>query len=143
MADTTGPLVWHLYPDVLPGSRLVLFTRALESQYLAETRDIAVANVETGEVTVLLQGIQAIWSNTGHILVVRGNGTLMAAPFDPSTLEVGPTTPVFEGLEVDALVTAESYSTRRRSASSWRRRSFRGQPSSSVSGQRCSSLGEC
>lgn len=70
MADTTGPLVWHLYPDVLPGSRLVLFTRALESQYLAETRDIAVANVETGEVTVLLQGIQAIWSNTGHILVV-------------------------------------------------------------------------
>ena len=106
-ADTTSQEIAHYFPDVLPGSRLVLFTRARESEYTAETRDIAVANVETGDVTVLLQGIQAIWSNTGHILVVRADGALIAAPFDPSTLEVGPATPVFEGMEVEPLVSAD------------------------------------
>ena len=104
---TTSQLERHFFPDVLPGSRLVLFARAREDQYTAQNRDIAVANVETGEITVLLPGVQAIWSTTGHILVVRGDGTLMAAPFDPSTLEVGPATPLFEGMEVEPQATAD------------------------------------
>ena len=106
-ADSTSQEIGHYFPDVLPDSRLVLFARARVNQYDADTRDIAVADIETGEVTVLLQGIQAVWSNTGHILAVRGDGTLVAASLDPATLELGPVTPVFEGLEVEALVTAD------------------------------------
>ena len=105
--DSATQEIAHYFPDILPGSRLVLFSRAREDQYNADTRDIAVADIETGEVTVLLQGIQAIWSNTGHILAARGDGALIAASFDPSTLEVGPATPVFEGMEIEGLVSAD------------------------------------
>ena len=106
-ADSSRSEVAHYFPDVLPGSQLVLFSVAREDEYDADTRDIAVANIETGEVHVLLQGIQAVWSESGHILAVRGDGALVSATFDPETLEVGPATPVFEGVQVESLATAD------------------------------------
>jgi len=105
--DSSRLEVAHYFPDVLPGSELVLFAAAREEQYAVDTRDIAVANIETGEVKILLQGIQAVWSETGHILAVRGDGALISAEFDPETLEVGPAVPAFEGVQIESLVSAD------------------------------------
>jgi Tol biopolymer transport system component len=70
--------------------------------------EIAVVDLSTGEHRVLLQGVQARWSPTGHILVVREDGALLAAPFDDRTLEVtGPAIPLLEGVEIEGQGTAD------------------------------------
>ena len=59
-------------------------------------------DLSTGEHRVLLSGVQARWSATGHLLVVRDDGALLAAPFDDQALEVtGPAIPLLEGVDVE------------------------------------------
>lgn len=66
--------------------------------------EIAVADLETGEHRTLLQGMLARWSTTGHILVVRGDGALLAARFDEGRLELtGPAVPIRDGVALEAL----------------------------------------
>ena len=89
----------HSWPDVLPNGRGVLFTifrGGDQSEY-----DIAVADVSTGEHKVLVRGVFARYSVTGHIVYVTADGTLLAAPFDADRLEVtGPSVSLTEGLAV-------------------------------------------
>jgi serine/threonine-protein kinase len=107
VVDEERDEVRHYFPDVLPGSRLMLLTVARETNYDATTRDIAVARIDTGETTILFQAIQAHWSPSGHILAVLVDGSLVAVPFEERTLEIGPQIPLFGGIGVDLLVSAE------------------------------------
>ena len=61
-----------------------------------------VRDLETGEHEVLIQGIQARWSTTGHVVVVREDGSLVAAPFDEGSLELmGPVVPLLDDLMLE------------------------------------------
>ena len=90
----------HVYPDVLPSGRGVLFT-VWHRTYEFDDADIAVVDLATGTHRVLVQGALARYAETGHLLVVRGDGVLMAAPFDEVELELmGPWVPIFSNVSV-------------------------------------------
>jgi serine/threonine-protein kinase len=100
--DTTRAEVAHLMPDALPGGRGVLFTSQRGQLYQSELMEIAVLDLATGTHEVLLEGIMARFSESGHIIVIRADGSVVAAPFDEKALELtGPATPLFEGVAVD------------------------------------------
>jgi serine/threonine-protein kinase len=106
--DTTRQERRHYFPDVLPSGKGVVFAVARQSLYQAALMDIAVGDLSTGEHEVILQGVYARWSPTGHILFVREDGALMAAPFDEDALELtGPAVPLFDGIEIEGLASVD------------------------------------
>jgi serine/threonine-protein kinase len=107
VVDSTRQEIRHYFPDVLPGSELMLVTIAREQSYNADTRDIGVARIETGEVTVLFQAIQAHWSTSGHIIGVLADGSVVAVPLDERTLEAGPMLPLFTGVGIESQISAD------------------------------------
>jgi serine/threonine-protein kinase len=79
------PGVNHVLPDVLPGGRAVLFTIApIESP---EAAQIAVLDLETGELRQLLPGAHPRYAPTGHLVYLLDDN-LMAVPFDAERLRV-------------------------------------------------------
>ncbi len=101
--DTATAGAGHTFPDILPGGRGVVFTLQ-DRLYDVETSQIAVVDLETHEHRVLLPGTYARWSPTGHLIVVRRDGSVVAAPFDPDKLALtGPATPLLEGVALEAL----------------------------------------
>jgi Tol biopolymer transport system component len=90
----------HLFPEVLPGGRAVLFTIASRgNDDLGESSQIAVLDLVTGERKVLLRGgTNAHYASSGHIVYGLG-GTIRAVAFDLDRLEVrGDPAPVVEDL---------------------------------------------
>jgi len=67
----------HRFPHVLPGGNAVLFTAIRD-----ERATVVVRALETGEHTPLVEGADARYVASGHIIYVADNATLMAAPFD-------------------------------------------------------------
>ncbi len=99
--DSSRDETVHHWPSVLPGGRGVLFT--VGHQLMAdETKyDIAVLDLETRERRTLVRGTSAKYSGTGHLVVVREDGALLAAPFDPDRQELtGPAVPILDGFTV-------------------------------------------
>jgi eukaryotic-like serine/threonine-protein kinase len=71
----------HVWPQILPGNRAVLFTIWTGAPTWDESR-LAVADLETGEHTVVLRGgASGRYATSGHLVFWRGNA-LVAAPFD-------------------------------------------------------------
>jgi len=75
----------HLWPEVLPNLKGILFTRDLGAP---ADDSIAIVSLETGMVRTLLQGAMARYAHSGHIVYTSGDGTLLAAPFDAEGLEI-------------------------------------------------------
>ena len=95
-ADSQGRR--HSWLDVLPNGKGVLFALAFSADGSANT--IHVADLATGEVREVAQGVMGRYAETGHLLYVRSDGTLLAAPFDQDRLQVtGTATPLVEGLQ--------------------------------------------
>jgi serine/threonine-protein kinase len=86
----------HLFPEMLPGGRAVLFT--ITNNQSIENSQIAVLDLETRNYRVLIHGgSHARYSSSGHI-VYGVLGTLRAVAFDLDSLEVrGTPVPVLEG----------------------------------------------
>ncbi len=79
------------FPDPLPGDRAALLTIWRRKG----GSDIAAVDFATREIRTLVRGAYARYLASGHLLVVRANGTAIAAPFDPKRLIVtGPPTEV-------------------------------------------------
>ena len=96
--DTDNGEVDHLWPEMTPDGRAVLFTVWSGS---VETAQIAVVSLETGDRTTLTGGTQPRYAPTGHILFARQN-SLWRVPFDADTLALtGPAAPVLEPLQVN------------------------------------------
>jgi Tol biopolymer transport system component len=95
--DTAKGEVDHLYPDLLPGERAVLFT--IKNAGQSDNSQIALLDLESGEYRVLIHGgSYARYSDSGHI-VYGVAGTLRAIAFDPNRLEVtGNPVPVLDGI---------------------------------------------
>jgi len=86
--------------DALPEGRGLLFTSIGADM----TTDVAVFSPETGEARTLLQGAQARYAHSGHLVWVTADGTLRAARFDLDRLDVsGPSRALAEGVEVGLL----------------------------------------
>jgi hypothetical protein len=86
----------HLWPEVLSGSRAVLFTITSQTGGL-ETAQVAARDLRTGTQKVLLRGgshgryvasglARRSLGEVGHLVYVAA-GTLRAIPFDPTRLE--------------------------------------------------------
>jgi Tol biopolymer transport system component/tRNA A-37 threonylcarbamoyl transferase component Bud32 len=90
--------VTHRWPQVLPGSKDVIFTDHTSGGQFDDA-EIAVYSAASGKVkTVLHGGLYARYLPSGHLVYVH-NSTLFAVPFDIKRLEVtGQPSPVVEGV---------------------------------------------
>ena len=88
----------HLWPEILPGGRAVLFTITSQTGGL-DTAQVAVRDLRTGTQKVLLRGgSHGHYVPSGHLVYVAA-GTLRAIPFDPTRLEThGTAVPVLPRL---------------------------------------------
>jgi serine/threonine-protein kinase len=78
----------HLWPEMLPGGRAVLFTISATTGGLAADQ-VAILDLATRKTRVLVRGgSHAHYVASGH-LVYAAEGTLRAVPFDLARLEVG------------------------------------------------------
>jgi serine/threonine-protein kinase len=94
--DTAHGGLWHDRVDVLPNGKGALFTIWRGS---VEDADVAAVEFRTGEVRVLVRGLDPQYARSGHLVYVRSDSVLSAAPFDQDNLLVtGPTTPLIEGV---------------------------------------------
>ena len=93
--------VTHRWPQVLPGSRAVLYTVHNDVRGYDDA-SLAIQPLASGPHRVILKrGYQGRYLRSGHLTFVR-DGTLFAAPFDLDRLEVtGEPVPIIE--RVDAL----------------------------------------
>jgi eukaryotic-like serine/threonine-protein kinase len=88
----------HVWPEILLGGRVVLFTIVSQTGGL-ETAQVAVRDLRTGTHKVLLRGgSHGHYVASGHLLYVAA-GTLRAIPFDPIRLQThGTAVPVLPRL---------------------------------------------
>jgi serine/threonine-protein kinase len=85
-----------LYVTPLPRGRglLAVFRNTGEARAAVSGREIAAVAVPSGEVKVLVSGLQAAYSN-GRLVYVNGDGAVIAVPFDVRRLALaGPETPL-------------------------------------------------
>ncbi|MBN2030840.1 protein kinase, partial [bacterium] len=96
---------YYRFPEMLPGSKAVLYTNwesvtaNIPTPY--NEANIVVYFLETGESkTLIISGTQPFYSPTGHILFGR-SGTYWAVPFDAKRLEItGDEVPICEGVQI-------------------------------------------
>jgi serine/threonine-protein kinase len=99
--DSTEREAIHHWPDVLPNGKGVVFTVGHTSPAATGEYDIAVLDLESGTHRTLLRGLYARYAASGHLVFVRSDGVLLAAPFDQDRLELtGPAVPLLEDISV-------------------------------------------
>jgi Tol biopolymer transport system component/tRNA A-37 threonylcarbamoyl transferase component Bud32 len=80
--DSARDELFYIFPWALPGGRAVLMTiRRRQGE-----ADIAAVDVGSGKVTVLTPGVLAMYAPMGYLIVLRSDGSLRAARFDPRHL---------------------------------------------------------
>ncbi|MEP6573890.1 MAG: protein kinase [Gemmatimonadota bacterium] len=85
--DSARGQAYFLSPQVLPKANGALVTVVDLKAPGDPTRTvIAVVDFATGKATNVTPGVRAIYSPTGHLVVVRATGVLWALPFDAGTL---------------------------------------------------------
>jgi serine/threonine-protein kinase len=100
--DTTQHEFAHLSPAVLPNNRGLVFSIWYGPTRPNDTK-IAVLNFSTGTYQVLQPGLRARYLTTGHLLIARADGSLVAVPFDQDKLAAtGAAVPVIVGVATQA-----------------------------------------
>ncbi len=90
-----------MLPHALPGGRGVLVTVWHTGANDVAAHDVAVVDLTTGQHRVLVRGVYGFYAPTGHLLFVREDGALLAAPFDQNELALtGPAVPLLEGVRL-------------------------------------------
>ncbi len=89
------------WPVVLPGAKGLLFRTRRPNQAVGDFQIVAMP-LPHGEPHVLMRGVYARYSPTGHLLVVTAEGKLVAAPFDADKLTLtGSPVGLLEGIGVE------------------------------------------
>jgi Tol biopolymer transport system component/tRNA A-37 threonylcarbamoyl transferase component Bud32 len=92
----------HLSPAVLPNNRGLVFSIWYGPTRPNET-EIAVLEFKTGAYRILQRGLRARYLPTGHLLIARADGSLVAVPFDQDKLAItGTPVPVVTGVATQA-----------------------------------------
>ena len=95
----------HGNPEPLPGGRGVIFTIYRPKR---GEEDVAVYSFATGKYHILARGLRGWYVRTGHLLVLRADGLLLAAPFDLGRLQLtAPLTAVLNAAGVNTYGEAE------------------------------------
>jgi serine/threonine-protein kinase len=94
------------FPVVLPGAKGLLFRTRRSNQAIGDFQIVAMPLPKPGEKPVqphvLTRGVYARYSPTGHLLVVTGEGKLVAFPFDPGKLAItGAPVSLLEGIGIE------------------------------------------
>jgi eukaryotic-like serine/threonine-protein kinase len=106
--DTTTAEVFHAWQDVLPGAEAMIATVAYNPQADANAYRIAAFDFATGEHNVLVAGVYARYSRSGHIIYVTADGLLLAVPFDAGSLSLtGDPVVLAEGVAVGGFGSAD------------------------------------
>ena len=102
LTNVTAGEVSHVSPFVIPGANAVLFAASSLPSATVTNSQLAVVDLDTGEVIQLgLAGISPRYVSTGHLVYVNADGSVHAAPFDTTRLEVtGNSVPVLEDVRV-------------------------------------------
>jgi serine/threonine protein kinase len=80
-----GPgVLSHAWPDPLPNGRGVVLTVKRNH----ENDLVVVLDIETGEYRVLVEGLIGRYAESGHLVYVERDGSLLAAPFDAESMEI-------------------------------------------------------
>ncbi|MDA2925329.1 protein kinase, partial [Acidobacteria bacterium AH-259-L09] len=89
----------YRWPQVLPGSKAVLFTIGSTTSASYDDANIAVLSLETGEHWIVVKGgSYARYAPTGHLVYARA-GELLAVPFDLERLKItGPPVSILQGV---------------------------------------------
>jgi len=91
----------HAWIDLLPNEKGLLFT--IRRQDDDEQADIAVLDLDSREITVLVRGVYARYATTGHIVFADAAGGLFALPFDLNALTpTGSAIPIVAGVTLGA-----------------------------------------
>jgi serine/threonine-protein kinase len=101
--DSTKSEIDHVWPDVLPNGKAVLFTVVLGTRQGESTGyAIAVAEIPSGKHRILLQdAMHAVYVSSGYLLYATADRVLMAVPFDEKSLRItGDATPVADSIRV-------------------------------------------
>jgi serine/threonine-protein kinase len=98
------------YPQVLPGSKAVLFTALAGGLSNPDDAEIGVISLSTGQRKIVQRrGFFPRYLASGHLAYMR-QGTLYAAPFDPNRLAVtGAAQPVLEDIRLVGLAASASF----------------------------------
>ncbi len=100
--DTEQGEVNHLWPFIIPGREAVVFVIGTGADAPLTTGQLAVLELDTGDVTRLgLAGVSPHYVSTGHLVYAAEDGSVRAVPFDATSLEVtGNPVPLVEGVMV-------------------------------------------
>jgi len=89
------------WPTILPGGKGILFRTRRPNQAINDFQ-VVVMPLPKGEPKVLMRGVLARYSPTGHLLVLTADGKLVGVPFDPEKLAItGPPIGLVEGIGVE------------------------------------------
>jgi serine/threonine-protein kinase len=89
------------WPVLLPGARAMVF-RTRRANQAATDFQIVAMKLPDGEPKVIMRGVYARYSPTGHLLVATAEGKLVAVPFDPDELKAtGTPIGLLEGIGVE------------------------------------------
>ena len=113
LTEITDEAFSHRLPHFLPDGKSFLYSAygtGLNSSFNFEDSVLWVHSLETGVSKRLMEsGAQARYSPSGHILYYQA-GSLLAVPFDKTTLEVtGPARPVLRGVAVQVNTGASQF----------------------------------
>jgi serine/threonine-protein kinase len=94
----------HRWPSMIDGRGAVVFTIAASGGAPATTGQLAVLDLESGDVTRLgLEGVSPRYVPTGHLVYAASDQSVRAVAFDVRSLTVtGSTVPLLEGVAVKA-----------------------------------------
>jgi Tol biopolymer transport system component len=84
--DTAAGEVDHIWPQALPAARGVLFT--IVSRSARDAGRVAVLDFDSGETRVLFEGLTARYLESGHLIYVLANGSMVGVRFDLGRLAV-------------------------------------------------------
>jgi eukaryotic-like serine/threonine-protein kinase len=107
--DTASGEIDHVWPDVLPNGKGVLFTIVSGDVSQGQRFSVGVAEIPSGKHRVLIaDAMRPRYVRSGHLLYVTKNRTLMVVPFDARTMTIsGEPSPVAEGLRVGYYAAAD------------------------------------
>jgi serine/threonine protein kinase len=108
--DTTRGEFDHLWPDVLPNGKGVVFSVVYKKGVEGKRSSaIAVAEIPSGKHRVILNdGMYARYAASGHLLYVTSNRTLMVVPFDQNSMKVtGEPRVLLEGMRLGDIGSAD------------------------------------
>jgi Tol biopolymer transport system component len=89
------------WPVLLPGAKGLIFRTRRAGQPAADYQIVAM-KLPAGEPKVLMRGVYARYSPSGHLLVATAEGKLVGVPFDPEKLEAtGSPIGLLEGIGVE------------------------------------------